>query len=130
MINCKDCGWNSTSSNECDAEVEFTNHIVDSHMKKSNIDEKLRNKISKNINIEQFAPEKNDYAIYVNSSSVGYYGKMLFPDDINLQNKCKCKLKSLALAIELAKEIREYTGLLIYKTKGIYGDRVYVGEVI
>jgi hypothetical protein len=130
MIICKDCGWKATTINECDAESEFSNHVLEHHMEKGEINSKLLEEMHNNIKITQFNPEKNNYAIYVKDSCIGYYSKMLFPNDVGLQERSKNKLTSLKETIELSKEISKYTGLSIHQTKGVYGNHCYVAHII
>lgn len=129
MISCSKCGWESTATNECDAEADFTDHVQDKHMAKGKITEAQKRIAYDNINITQNNHDVEYFAIYVAGSLLSPHHLGLARDDKEARARCDASLTSLDMATELARDIAKVSRLSIHYTKGLYSKREYVAEI-
>lgn len=129
-IKCSKCGWVSESTNELDAEVEFTDHVAEVHTE-GKPDPKIMEIPDGDITIsESMRDGVPSYGIYVNSSYIGAAGHIYFKEDTELHGRAKLvneedKDEVFALATDIAK----YLKVSVHHTKFAYPYPKYVALV-
>lgn len=80
---CSRCGWETRPAEECDAEIEFSNHECPDKVTKPDSQIMIAYK-----NVELlFLTGHKRYAIYVSGSSIGYYKKRILGEYPELYNR-------------------------------------------
>jgi len=131
MIKCGKCGWKSTATSECDAESEFTDHVMDCHVVKD-VDTRVETIHDLDVNIQETKHNgRSRYGIYIGRSLLTAYGYMNFVTCESLVSRSeRLDDTDKDMVFNLAKDIANYLGTSVHHTEFSFPNVKYITKVI
>ncbi|WP_210499290.1 hypothetical protein [Vibrio crassostreae] len=121
---CSRCGWETSLAEECDAEIEFSNHECPDRVTKP--DSQIMIAL-KNVELLFLTGHKR-YAIYVGGSSIGYYKKRILGEHPELYS-CEYDDTNKNEMFGFAKVIAEKLGMSAHYVELVEGTPHYKYEI-